>query len=30
VFERSWYLPDFGYSFYGFRLVLDSAEREED
>ena len=30
VFERSWYLPDFGYSFYGFRLVLDNAEREED
>ena len=30
VFERSWYLPDFGYSFYGFRLVLDSAERDDD
>lgn len=30
VFERSWYLPDFGYSFYGFRLALDNAEREDD
>ena len=30
VFERSWYLPDFGYSFYGFRLVLDNAERDDD
>lgn len=30
VFERSWYLPDYGYSFYGFRLVLDTFEREEE
>lgn len=30
VFERSWYLPDYGYSFHGFRLVLDNAERDED
>ena len=30
VFERSWYLPDYGYSFYGFRLVLDSPERDEE
>lgn len=30
VFERSWYLPDYGYSFFGFRLALDSAEREEE
>ena len=30
VFERSWYLPDFGYSFYGFRLALDNADRDED
>lgn len=30
VFERSWYLPDYGYSFYGFRLALDTAERDED
>lgn len=29
VFERSWYLPDYGYSYFGFRLVLDNAEREE-
>lgn len=30
VFERGWYLPDYGYSFFGFRLVLDNAERDED
>lgn len=30
VFERSWYLPDYGYSFFGFRLALDSAERDEE
>ena len=30
VFERSWYLPDYGYSFYGFRLALDNVEREEE
>lgn len=30
VFERSWYLPDYGYSFHGFRLVLDNAERDDD
>ena len=29
VYERSWYLPDYGYSFFGFRLALDSAERED-
>ena len=29
VFERSWYLPDYGYSFYGFRLVLDTPERDD-
>lgn len=30
VFERSWYLPDFGYSFFGLRLLLDNDEREEE
>ena len=30
VFERSWYFPDYGYSFFGLRLLLDSAERDED
>ncbi|MBR6440555.1 MAG: SUMF1/EgtB/PvdO family nonheme iron enzyme, partial [Bacteroidales bacterium] len=30
VFERSWYLPDFGYSYFGFRLLLDSTERDEE
>ncbi len=30
VFERSWYLPDYGYSFFGFRLALDTAERDEE
>lgn len=30
VFERSWYLPDYGYSFFGFRLAMDSAERDEE
>lgn len=29
VFERSWYLPDYGYPYFGFRLVLDNIEREE-
>ena len=28
VFERSWYLPDFGYSWCGFRLVLDQEQME--
>lgn len=28
VFERGWYLPDYGYSYFGLRLVIDSAERE--
>ena len=30
VFERSWYLPEYGYSYFGGRLVLDSIEHEED
>lgn len=30
VSDRCWYLPDHGYGFYGFRLALDSAEREQD
>ena len=30
VYERSWYLPEFGYPFYGFRLAIDNAEREEE
>ena len=30
VFERGWYLPDYGYSYFGFRLVLDSAEQEPE
>lgn len=30
VFERNWYLPDYGYSYFGFRLALDNAEREEE
>ena len=30
VFERSWYLPEYGYSYFGCRLVLDSIEHEED
>lgn len=29
VSDRCWYLPDYGYGFHGFRLVLDDAEREE-
>lgn len=29
VFDRSWYLPDHGYGFHGFRLVLDSIEEME-
>lgn len=28
VSDRCWYLPDHGYGFYGFRLALDSIERE--
>ncbi len=28
VFERSWYLPEYGYSYFGFRLVLDNIESE--
>lgn len=30
VFDRSWYLPDHGYGFHGFRLVLDSVEKPVD
>lgn len=30
VFDRSWYEPEFGYGFNGFRLVLDSAEKPDD
>ena len=30
VWERNWYLPDYGYSYFGFRLALDNAERDED
>ena len=30
VSDRSWYQPDKGYGFYGFRLVLDSVEEPED
>lgn len=29
VFERSWYLPDYGYAYFGFRLVVDSTERDD-
>ena len=29
VSDRCWYLPDHGYGFYGFRLALDSVEREQ-
>lgn len=29
VSDRCWYLPDHGYGFYGFRLALDSAVREQ-
>lgn len=29
VWDRSWYLPDYGYGFHGFRLVLDNADRED-
>lgn len=29
VSDRSWYLPDHGYGFHGFRLVLDSVEEPE-
>ena len=28
VSDRCWYLPDHGYGFYGFRLALDSVERD--
>jgi len=28
VTDRCWYLPDHGYGFYGFRLALDSVERD--
>lgn len=28
VSDRCWYLPDHGYGYYGFRLALDSIERE--
>lgn len=30
VFDRSWYVPDYGYGFHGFRLVLDSVEEPEE
>ena len=30
VSDRCWYLPDHGYGFYGFRLALDSVEREQE
>ena len=30
VSDRSWYLPDHGYGFHGFRLVLDSVEPPEE
>ena len=30
VFDRSWYLPDYTYGCYGFRLALDDIERELD
>lgn len=30
VSDRSWYLPDHSFGCYGFRLVLDSVEREDD
>jgi len=30
VFERSWYVPDYGYPYYGFRLALDTPERDEE
>lgn len=29
VSDRSWYLPDHGYGFHGFRLVLDSVEEPD-
>lgn len=29
VSDRSWYHPDHGYGFHGFRLVLDSVERPD-
>ena len=30
VYERSWYLPDYRYSYFGFRVALDNAERDDD
>lgn len=30
VSDRSWYLPDHGYGFHGFRLVLDSVDEPEE
>lgn len=30
VFERNWYLPDYGYSYFGLRLVLDTIDRDEE
>ena len=30
VWERNWYLPEYGYSYFGFRLVLDSDEQDEE
>lgn len=30
VWERNWYLPEYGYSYFGFRLALDNIERDED
>ncbi|MBQ0015918.1 MAG: formylglycine-generating enzyme family protein [Bacteroidales bacterium] len=30
VHDRSWYLPDYTYGCYGFRLALDSIERDLD
>lgn len=30
VSDRSWYQPDYGYGFHGFRLVLDSVEEPEE
>ena len=30
VSDRSWYLPDHGYGFHGFRLVLDSIDPPEE
>ena len=30
VWERNWYLPEYGYRYFGFRLALDSDELDED